>query len=96
MLVTEANGRQSYRRPFGYAMLEISQFNKASLEDATSAAASQEYQMPIFVPVHEANFSTLHEDIIASRIREIEKSPRADHVTVNVRTLFVSLTSCLK
>ena len=82
MLSVDRSGRQSYRRPFGCAVLEISQFNKLS-GDATTA--TQEYQMPIFIPANEAAFSTLHEDIIGSRIKEIDKSPRADHLAVNVR-----------
>lgn len=85
MLTTDRSGRQSYRRPFGCAVLEISQFNKLSA-DATTV--SQEYQMPVFIPANEAAFSTLHEDIISSRIKEIEKSPRADHLAVNVRILY--------
>lgn len=41
--------------------------------------------MPIFVPLNEANFSTLHEDILASRIKEFEKSVKAEHVSVGLR-----------
>jgi dedicator of cytokinesis protein 3 len=41
--------------------------------------------MPIFTPLNEATFSTLHEDIIASRIREFEKSPNAEHIAVGLR-----------
>ncbi|GAA5859498.1 hypothetical protein JCM1840_004642 [Sporobolomyces johnsonii] len=83
MLWTDGAGRLSYRRPFGCAVLEISQFNKP----AGSAETLEEHQMPIFVPVNESAISTLHEDIIGSRIKEIEKSPRADHLSVAVRIL---------
>ncbi|GAA5903536.1 hypothetical protein JCM5296_006854 [Sporobolomyces johnsonii] len=83
MLWTDGTGRLSYRRPFGCAVLEISQFNKP----AGSAETLEEHQMPIFVPVNESAISTLHEDIIGSRIKEIEKSPRADHLSVAVRIL---------
>ncbi|GAA6012300.1 hypothetical protein JCM10207_002794 [Rhodosporidiobolus poonsookiae] len=91
MLFNDASGRPSYRRPFGCAVLEISQFNKrAGDEDVHPHDAFDslgEHQMPIFVPVAEAAISTLHEDIINSRIKEIEKSPRAEHVAVSVRIL---------
>ncbi|GAA5960183.1 hypothetical protein JCM21900_000431 [Sporobolomyces salmonicolor] len=83
MLWTDGAGRPSYRRPFGCAVLEISQFNKP----AGSAESLEEHQMPIFVPVNESAISTLHEDIIGSRIKEIEKSPRADYLSVAVRIL---------
>ncbi|KAI8452969.1 hypothetical protein BY996DRAFT_6415054 [Phakopsora pachyrhizi] len=33
-------------------------------------SAAQQYHMNIFSPVHEASFPTLHEDIIASRVKE--------------------------
>ncbi|SCZ89055.1 BZ3500_MvSof-1268-A1-R1_Chr1-1g00923 [Microbotryum saponariae] len=81
MLLSDASGRQTSRRPFGCAVLEISQFAKAS-------ETSAEHSMPIFVPVHESNFSLLHEDIIASRIKEIERNPCAESLSVNVRILY--------
>ncbi|KAM0753228.1 hypothetical protein T439DRAFT_342381 [Meredithblackwellia eburnea MCA 4105] len=98
MLTTDNLGRQSYRRPFGCAVLEISQFNKISASEPGDGASipSQEHQMPIFVPANEATFATIHEDIISSRIREIEKSPRAEHVAVNVRVLYGEATALIK
>lgn len=92
MLTVDDSGRQSYRRPFGCAVLEISQFNTSASGEGDSNS-SEEHHMPIFTPMNEANFSTLHEDIIASRIKEIEKSPRADHLAVNVRILYVRPSS---
>ena len=79
--------RQSVRRPFGCAVLDISQLTKESPTSpvASTPAGNDDRSMPIFVPVSEAAFSTLHEDIIASRIKEFEKSPRADLVAVRVR-----------
>lgn len=82
MLSLDTAGRQSHRRPFGCAVLEISQFNSSEL------SASQEHHMPIFVAANEAAFSTLHEDIISSRIKDIAKSPRAEHLAVNVRIMY--------
>ncbi|BGP50279.1 Deoxycytidine kinase 1 [Rhodotorula kratochvilovae] len=89
MLFADASGRQSCRRPFGCAVLEISQLNARATDDlpADSADSLGESQMAIFVPIADATFSTLHEDIINSRIKEIEKHPRAEHVAVGVRIL---------
>ncbi|SCV71622.1 BQ2448_3210 [Microbotryum intermedium] len=81
MLLSDSSGRQTSRRPFGCAVLEISQLAEAS-------DTSAEHSMPIFVPVHESSFSLIHEDIIASRIKEIERSPRAEGLSVNVQILY--------
>ena len=87
-LGTDRSRRTSCRRPFGCAVLEISQFNRTSQElSETSSTSLVEHRMPIFIPINEASISTLHEDIIASRIKEIEKSPHADHLSVTVRIL---------
>lgn len=93
MLWTDAQGRESLRRPFGCAVLELSQFNKRT-DDQDDGRHPQdaldnleEHQMSIFVPVAESAFSTLHEDIIHSRVKELEKSPRAEHLAVSVRVL---------
>lgn len=94
MLTINHTGRQSYRRPFGCAVLEISQFNRVMGEREEAGGSAEEHQMPIFVPINEANFSTLHEDIIGSRIKELEKSPRADHVAVAVRIFHVGCWRC--
>jgi dedicator of cytokinesis protein 3 len=93
MLWTDAQGRESLRRPFGCAVLELSQFNKRSHEEDDGRLPQdaldglEEHQMSIFVPVAESAFSTLHEDIIHSRVKELEKSPRAEHLAVSVRIL---------
>ncbi|GAA6011108.1 hypothetical protein JCM11491_006730, partial [Sporobolomyces phaffii] len=85
MLSTDASGRPTCRRPFGCAVLEISQFNRPRRKARSGTPV--EHRMPIFVPTNEASFSTLHEHIIASRVQEFEKNPRADHVAVAVQIL---------
>lgn len=82
MLNMDGNGRLSCRQPFGCAVLEISQFNRKQ-----ETPSSVEHRMPIFVPVNESSFSTLHEDIIASRIQQFEKNARADQLLVSVQIL---------
>lgn len=77
-------GDHSFRRPFGCAVLELGQHHQFQI-DVASSSTMREHVMPIFVPVNEAAFSTLHQDIIASRTREFEKSPRADMLAINVK-----------
>ncbi|GAC97073.1 hypothetical protein PHSY_004657 [Pseudozyma hubeiensis SY62] len=77
-------GDHSFRRPFGCAVVELGQHHHFQT-DMVSSSTMREHVMPIFVPVNEAAFSTLHQDIIASRTREFEKSPRADMLAVNVK-----------
>ncbi|GAA5945387.1 hypothetical protein JCM10213_005960, partial [Rhodosporidiobolus nylandii] len=103
MLWTDGAGRQSYRRPFGCAVLEISQFapkrnglglgGEEERLDPHDFDTLEEHQMPIFVPVAEAAISTLHEDIINSRIKEIERSPNAQHVAVSVRIVHAEINA---
>lgn len=78
-------GGQSIRRPFGCAVVEISSFSSTSNAMLGSSSVAKlacggnsgvlespvsQYSMNIFSPVNEASFPTLHEDIIASRVKE--------------------------
>ncbi|KIJ49358.1 hypothetical protein M422DRAFT_161378 [Sphaerobolus stellatus SS14] len=79
------NGEQAYfRRPFGCAVLELSQLNQLFAEKG-DASVTKEHTMPIFVAATEAAFSTLHQDIIASKTREFSKSPRAEMIAVSIK-----------
>jgi dedicator of cytokinesis protein 3 len=64
-----------FRRPFGCAVLELSQLSKMMAE-SSNISSTKEYSMPIFVPIHEAAFSTLHQDLVENRTKEFEKSTR--------------------
>lgn len=64
-----------FRRPFGCAVLELSQLSQLFSEKG-DASSTREHTMPIFIASTEAAFSTLHQDIIASKVREFQKSPR--------------------
>jgi hypothetical protein len=66
---------QTYRRPFGCAVLELTQLTKWTV-DRAEASQAKEHVLPIFVPSREITFSTLHQAIIASDTGEFEKSPR--------------------
>ncbi|THH15128.1 hypothetical protein EW146_g5303 [Bondarzewia mesenterica] len=72
------------RRPFGCAVLELTQLSKLAADHAT-VSSTKEHTMPIFVPVNEAIFSMLHQDIIANNLKEFEKSPRAETIAVSVK-----------
>ncbi|KIJ67558.1 hypothetical protein HYDPIDRAFT_127628 [Hydnomerulius pinastri MD-312] len=74
----------NYRRPFGCAVLELSQLSKM-LAEGSDVSPMREYTMPIYVPVNEALFSMLHQDIIAGNSKEYEKSPRAEMLAVSVK-----------
>ena len=76
----QANGRNAssdvhFRRPFGCAVLELTQL-KQMVEEGLEVSSTREYNMPIFVPTHEATFSMLHQDIISKNTKEYEKSSR--------------------
>ncbi|KAF8586680.1 hypothetical protein K439DRAFT_1340268 [Ramaria rubella] len=73
-----------FRRPFGCAVLELSQLNEL-FADQTDVSSTKEHTMQIFVPATEAAFSTLHQDLIASRVREFDKSPRAQMLAVSIK-----------
>jgi len=65
----------NFRRPFGCAVLELTQLTKMMAE-GVDVSPMKEHTMPIFVPTNEALFSMLHQDIIANNVKEFEKSPR--------------------
>lgn len=73
-----------YRRPFGCAVLELTQLSKM-LADGTEMSPMREHTMPIYVPTNEALFSMLHQDIIANNSKEYDKSARAEMVAVALK-----------
>ncbi|KAG5221300.1 C2 domain in Dock180 and Zizimin protein-domain-containing protein [Salix suchowensis] len=64
-----------FRRPFGCAVLELTQLGSMLTEDL-HITPTREYNMPIFIPTNETTFSMLHEDIMKGNTKEYEKSPR--------------------
>ncbi|CAE6444733.1 unnamed protein product [Rhizoctonia solani] len=83
---------EDLRRPFGCAVLEL------DLETAVreGVGPGRECTMPIFVPVDETRFSTLHQDILRGDERCMEKSPRADMVAVTLKTLYGDSTTLVR
>lgn len=64
-----------FRRPFGCAVLELTQLAQMAAEQA-EISPSREHAMPIFVPTNEALFALLHQDIINNNGKDFEKSSR--------------------
>lgn len=83
----DLNGRSGgelppqFRRPFGCAVLELSQLRTMAAE-GLEISSTREHTMPIYVPVNEATFSMLHSDILHGHHKEYEKSQRC--VTVHI------------
>jgi hypothetical protein len=69
------DGCAALRRPFGCAVLELTQLTRV-VSDPAEVSSTKEHTMPIFIPVNEATFSMLHQDIINNNSKEFEKSPR--------------------
>ncbi|KAJ7714176.1 C2 domain in Dock180 and Zizimin proteins-domain-containing protein [Mycena maculata] len=73
-----------FRRPFGCAVLELTQLARMAAEDADVTPA-REHQMPIFIPTNEASFSMIHQNIISKNAKEYEKTSRADMLAVTIK-----------
>ncbi|CAG8456993.1 uncharacterized protein OCT59_018840 [Rhizophagus irregularis] len=92
--LSQSNGRitpQTFRRPFGCAVLEITHLLQGKEKETLS-----EHVMPIYVPIQESTFATLHEDIMHNHIKEYEKSPRAEMVSVSLRPYYGETTTIIK
>ncbi|KDQ21902.1 hypothetical protein BOTBODRAFT_169082 [Botryobasidium botryosum FD-172 SS1] len=77
----------SFRRPFGCAVLELTELRKLSVEK-NETSTIREHSIPIFVPSNESTYSTLHQDLIAGRTKEYEKSSRAEMVVVTTKVFY--------
>ncbi|KAG6829556.1 hypothetical protein H0H92_004225 [Tricholoma furcatifolium] len=72
------------RRPFGCAVLELTQLHKMITEQS-DASPLREHTMPIYVPTNEVSFSMIHQNIINHNSKEFEKSSRAENLAVSVK-----------
>ncbi|WWD19564.1 hypothetical protein CI109_104025 [Kwoniella shandongensis] len=78
-------GRPTFRRPYGCAVLELPQLSKL-LESGTDMVGSGvECNVPIYLPKDEATFATLHEDVIHRRDKEFMTSARAETMVLSLR-----------
>ncbi|KAF8160994.1 hypothetical protein B0H34DRAFT_746533 [Crassisporium funariophilum] len=78
------DGQAQFRRPFGCAVLELTQLTKMAT-DQTDISPLKEYTMPIYIPANEASFSMIHQNIINNNTKEFEKSTRAEMLAVSVK-----------
>ncbi|KAH9924408.1 cytoplasmic protein [Fomitopsis serialis] len=76
-----------FRRPFGCAVLELTQLNVMAAEQ-NGVSATREHTMPIYVPKNEATFSMLHQDVLDGKSKEYEKSPRAEMMVVSIKVFY--------
>ncbi len=70
------DGRPSFRRPLGCAVMELSPLSKLLSDSGDKSGMGAEFSMPIFVPRDEAMFATLHEDIVHGRTKDLVTSSR--------------------
>ncbi|KAL7418467.1 Deoxycytidine kinase 1 [Cryptotrichosporon argae] len=73
-------GRPSFRRPLGCAVLELPPMPRLVAE-----GSGDDYVVAIYVPRDEANYSSLHEDIIHRREAQYEKIPRAESIAIGLK-----------
>lgn len=90
---TSAIDATHVRRPFGCAVLELTQLKAI---DLTDASPSKEYTMPIYVPTNEISFSMIHQNIINNNTREYEKSSRAEYLAVSVKVFRGNLRTIVR
>ncbi|KAJ3793565.1 hypothetical protein GGU11DRAFT_850156, partial [Lentinula aff. detonsa] len=81
---TYPSGDNQFRRPFGCAVLELSQLTQMAADDL-DVHGLKEYHMPIYVPTNETAFSMLHQNIIDNDTKEFEKFVRADMLAVSIK-----------
>ncbi|KAG6854061.1 hypothetical protein C0991_011039 [Blastosporella zonata] len=72
------------RRPFGCAVLELTQLSKMAAEQV-DISPLREHTMPIYIPTNETSFSMIHQNIINNNAKEFEKSSRAESLAVSVK-----------
>ncbi|KAJ3278028.1 hypothetical protein HK104_002729, partial [Borealophlyctis nickersoniae] len=80
--VNGVGGGGGYRRPFGWATVPIGEILRE--KNASDSSLFREIVMPIFVPVSESGFGSLHEQII-NRVGGYESSARAEALNVTLR-----------
>ncbi|KAI9456498.1 C2 domain in Dock180 and Zizimin proteins-domain-containing protein [Lactarius psammicola] len=94
-VTTVSDGGTAFRRPFGCAVLELSQLNRVAT-DSAEVSSTKEHSILIFTPVNEATFSMVHQDIISNNNKEFEKSPRAEMIAVSVKVFHGNAQTIVK
>ncbi|KAG6908384.1 hypothetical protein DXG01_004813 [Tephrocybe rancida] len=81
---TPSESPSQSRRPFGCAVLELTQLSKMAAEQA-DVSPLREHTMSIYTPTNEVSFSMIHQNIINNNTKEFEKSSRAESLAVSVK-----------
>ncbi|KAJ3935174.1 MAG: hypothetical protein NXY57DRAFT_991179 [Lentinula lateritia] len=89
------SGDTQFRRPFGCAVLELTQLAQMSADDS-DVHGPKEYSMPIYVPTNETSFSVLHQNIINNNTKEFEKFVRAEMLAVSIKVYRGDATTIIK
>ncbi|KZT04604.1 cytoplasmic protein [Laetiporus sulphureus 93-53] len=84
-----------FRRPFGCAILELTQLATMAAEQ-TQVSSTREHYMPIYTPKNESTFSMLHVDIINGNTKEYEKSGSADTMAVSIKLFYGSAETVVR
>ncbi|KAG8846100.1 hypothetical protein FRB96_002079 [Tulasnella sp. 330] len=92
--VSGLEGSGNFRRPFACAVVELQQL--AKMVAGQDSGAARELTMPIFVPTNEASYSTLHQDLIAGKTKEYEKSTRAEMLVISVKAFHGDSTTIVR
>ncbi|KAG8997177.1 hypothetical protein FRB93_000463 [Tulasnella sp. JGI-2019a] len=87
-------GGGNFRRPFACAVVELQQL--AKMVAGQDSGTARELTMPIFVPTNEASYSTLHQDLIAGKTKEYEKSTRAEMLVISVKAFHGDSTTIVR
>ena len=69
-------GRPSFKRPFGCAVLALPQLQKLLSDSSSPGHSGIELSMPIHVPREESSFANMHDDLIAGRVKNYQNSNR--------------------
>lgn len=80
-----------FRRPFACGAIALGddhEFSRGTATAATSASTTVQHAMPLFAPNSEANFSTLHEDIMASKTHRFHRCSRLESVSLNCKLFY--------
>ena len=90
-----ANDASHLRRPFGCAVLELTQISKMVAEQI-EVLPLKEYSMSIYVPTNEISFSMIHQNIINQNTKEYEKSSRADSMAISLKVFHGNLKTVVR
>ncbi|EIW72245.1 hypothetical protein TREMEDRAFT_25841 [Tremella mesenterica DSM 1558] len=75
-ITTNVEGKPTFRRPLGCAVLPLPQLSTLMSEGGDKSGAGIEFVMPIYVPKEEVLFANLHEAIIDQQTKDYTHNAR--------------------